>query len=132
MSKRNHHKDNCNYHIIICPKFRHKVMIDDVKLFLDIKFKEIIKEYGYTLLDLSIENDHVHFALKLSPTYSVGSVIRNLKSISGYYLFKNFPYLRSKYFWNTGFWTNGYFVSTVGDISTETILEYIKNQESYV
>ncbi len=106
-------------------------MINDVQKFLKDKFKEICDKYNYELLDISIEKDHVHFALKLQPTYSIGSVIRNLKSITGYYLFKEFPKLRKKYFWNSGFWTNGYFVSTVGNISKEKIMEYIKSQENY-
>lgn len=106
-------------------------MNGDVKTFLKQKFDEIIKKNNYTLLDMSIEDDHVHFALQLQPTYSIGSVVRNLKSISGYYMFKEFPLLRKKYFWNSGFWTNGYFVSTVGNVSKETILAYIKSQEHY-
>lgn len=128
---RHHYKSDCNYHIIICPKYRHKVLHNEVKDFLKVKFKEICDKYGYELLDFSIEMDHVHFALKLQPTYSIGSVIRNLKSITGYYLFKDFPILRKKYFWNSGFWTRGYFVSTVGQISKDKIMEYIKSQENY-
>lgn len=106
-------------------------MIDNVQKFLKVKFKEICDNYKYDLLDISIEKDHVHFALKLQPTYSIGSVVRNLKSITGYYLFKEFPELRKKYFWNSGFWTNGYFVSTVGNVSKEKIMKYIKSQENY-
>lgn len=106
-------------------------MIKEIKEFLKLKFKEICKNYNYEILDFSIENDHVHFVLNLQPTYSVGSVIRNLKSITGYYLFKEFPNLRKRYFWNSGFWTNGYFVSTVGNVSKEKIMEYIKSQENY-
>lgn len=128
---KHHYISNCNYYIVICPKYRHKVMNGDVKTFLKQKFDEIIKKNNYTLLDMSIEDDHVHFALQLQPTYSIGSVVRNLKSISGYYMFKEFPLLRKKYFWNSGFWTNGYFVSTVGNVSKETILAYIKSQEHY-
>ena len=129
--KKHHYKSNCNYHIIICPKYRHKVMINEVQKFLKMKFNEICVQYDYELLDISVEIDHVHFALKLQPTYSIGSVIRNLKSITGYYLFKEFPLLRKKYFWNSGFWTNGYFVSTVGNVSKENIMEYIKLQENH-
>jgi putative transposase len=73
-------------------------MIKEIKEFLKLKFKEICKNYNYEILDFSIENDHVHFVLNLQPTYSVGSVIRNLKSITGYYLFKEFPNLRKRYF----------------------------------
>lgn len=129
--RRHHYKSDCNYHIIICPKYRHKVMHNEIKEFLKNKFKEICDNYDYELLDFSIEVDHVHFALKLQPTYSIGSVVRNLKSITGYYLFKDFPILRKKYFWNSGFWTHGYFVSTVGQVSKEKIMEYIKSQENY-
>jgi len=128
---KHHYKSNCNYHIVICPKYRHAVMTDEIRLFLKLKFNEIFKENDYELLDMSIEKDHVHFVLQLQPTYSVGSVVRNLKSITGYYIFKEFPSLRKKYFWNSGFWTNGYFVSTVGNVSKETILKYIENQENY-
>jgi putative transposase len=106
-------------------------MINDVQKFLKTKFEEICKNYDYELLDISIEKDHVHFAIKLQPTYSIGSVVRNLKSITGYHLFKEFPKLRKKYFWNSGFWTSGYFVSTVGNVSKEKIMEYIKSQENY-
>lgn len=106
-------------------------MVNTLQKFLKDKFIEICNNYEYELLDISIEKDHVHFALKLQPTYSIGSVVRNLKSITGYYLFKEFSELRKKYFWNSGFWTNGYFVSTVGNVSKETIMEYIKSQENY-
>lgn len=126
-----HFVSNCNYHIVICPRYKHKVMNNKVKEFLRIKFLEIFNEYKYELLDMSIEEDHVHLALKLNPTYSIGSVIRNLKSITGYYVFKEFPLMRNKYFWNSGFWSSGYFVSTVGNVSKDTILNYIQNQEKY-
>jgi REP element-mobilizing transposase RayT len=42
--KKHHYKSDCNYHIVICPKYRHKIMINDIQKFLKVKFKEICKQ----------------------------------------------------------------------------------------
>ena len=46
-----------------------------------------------------------------------------------YNIFKTYPSVRKQYYWNSGFWSSGYFVSTVGNVSQDKILDYIRNQE---
>ena len=131
MSRKHHYVSDCKYHIIICPKYRHKVMIKEVADFILKKIREICDNNSWNILDYSVECDHVHICVELEPTISVGNFVHKIKFITGYYIFKNFENLRKKYFWNSGFWTNGYFVSTVGNVSKEKIMEYIRNQENY-
>lgn len=39
-------------------------------------------------------------------------------------------YLRHVFYWENTFWTDGYFVSSVGNVSQETIKKYIENKGS--
>ncbi|MCZ6925297.1 MAG: transposase, partial [Rickettsia endosymbiont of Ixodes persulcatus] len=55
-------------------------------------------------------------------------VARIVKSITAKKMFEKFPDLKNK-LWGTEFWTNGYFMSTVGKHRDETKLHnYVKNQ----
>ena len=60
-------------------------------------------------------------------------IVRMLKQQSTIEIYKKFRKLLNKNFWikNT-FWSDGYFVCTTGDASTETIKQYIKNQPAVV
>lgn len=109
----------------------HKVLINELKHSLKNKIVDICNNYQYIILELSVEPDHIHLALKIKPNIAISSVIRNIKSITGYYILKEFPELKRKYFRNNQFWTNGYYVSTIGNVSKENILKYIQSQENY-
>ena len=78
---------------------------------------------------MNLEDDHIHFLLKFKPALSITQVVGRMKQLSNWYLWKhNETYFR-KFFWNKNkIWTGGYFVSTIGEVSEQNILEYIKNQ----
>jgi REP element-mobilizing transposase RayT len=57
----------------------------------------------------------------------------NIKLIALFFMirsvWKQFPEVLGKHFWKERtFWTDGYFVSTTGQASEETIRKYIENQ----
>ncbi len=122
-------KSELKYHIVFCTKYRKRILQNDLKLFLENQILNICSKYNYKILAFDVEPEHIHVCLELLPTYSISSVIRNLKVISSYNIFKNFPNIRNNYYWNSGFWSSGYFVSSIGSVSKDKILEYINNQE---
>ena len=70
----------------------------------------------------------MHFLIQSVPSYSPTKVARIVKSITAKKMFKKFPDLKNK-LWGTEFWTNGYFMSTVGKHGDEKKLRnYVKNQ----
>jgi putative transposase len=115
---------NCRYHVVFCPKRRKKVLVNGV----EIRLKQIIEneclKINVDLLALSIMSDHVHLCLSIDPQFGIKKVIKLLKGISSHHLRKEFPVLLKL----PCLWTNSYFVSTVGNVSSEKILEYIQNQ----
>ncbi len=74
--------------------------------------------------------DHIHFLIRYIPRVSITSIVRKLKQESTYYISRS-PH-RSflfKHFWKEHtFWSDGYFVCSIGEASPDTIREYILNQ----
>mgnify|MGYP006267641423 FL=1 len=71
--------------------------------------------------------DHIHILIDYSPIVSVSSIVRKLKQMSSYYIWKK--YNLSSYFWKEyTFWSSGYFACSTGETSTETIKKYIESQ----
>ena len=77
---------------------------------------------------IGYDEDHVHFMLQSVPKYSPSQIFRIVKSISAKKLFEKFQDLK-KEFWGGEFWSDGGYVSTVGEgINADVIRNYIKNQ----
>ena len=63
------------------------------------------------------------------PTLSPTSIATRLKSQSTFHIWKKFGNFLQYHFWKEKtFWSDGYFVCTTGDASTETIKKYIEEQ----
>ena len=79
-------------------------------------------------MEIGTDKDHVHFLIQAVPTYSPSKIIQIIKSITAREVFKRVPEVR-KQLWGGEFWTDGYFVSTVGQHGTEKIItEYVRKQ----
>lgn len=114
----------CKYHVIFCPKRRKKVLSKPIRA----RFKELLdqvcNEINVEILAIELKTDHVHLCLSVDPQFGIHKVVKRIKGITSRHLRSEFPQLLKL----PTLWTNSYFVSTVGDVSTEKILEYIKNQ----
>lgn len=117
----------CEYHFVWVPKYRYKVLIGDIKKRLQEILTELCEWLGVTIIQGSIQKDHVHMYLSVPPKYSPAHVMKILKGRSAEYLRREYPELKKKY-WGLHIWARGYFVSTVG-IDREIIRNYVKHQE---
>ena len=82
----------------------------------------------YIFLEIKTDNDHVHFLVQSVPTYSVTKIVRTIKSITAREIFILHPEVK-KQLWGGEFWTDGYYVSTVGQHGNEeTIRRYVEEQ----
>jgi len=60
---------------------------------------------------------------------SVLDIVRLLKQISTYRIWKQHSTYLSKHFWKERtFWSDGYFACSIGNVSKETIQKYIQEQ----
>jgi len=90
--------------------------------------REIELRYELTVEQAGDDKNHIHLLVSFHPKYSIGEVVRKLKSITARELFKELPQLRRD-LWGGEFWTDGYYASTVGTGGNWTVVErYVKNQ----
>lgn len=117
---------SCQYHVVFCPKYRRRVLIDGV----DERLKELIFEkqaqYEYEVLDMEVMPDHVHLLLSVNPQVGVIKVIGKIKGFSANVLRKEFPWLKSRL---PCMWTRSKFVSTVGAVTLDVVKKYIEGQK---
>ena len=118
---------NIGYHIIWCPKYRRKVLIDSV----DIRLKEILieksKQIGCEIVIQEIMPDHVHIFVKANPTLAPHYIVQQLKGYSSRLLRQEFPKLKSRL---PTLWTRSYYCESVGHISEMVVRKYIEDQKN--
>lgn len=118
---------NLGYHIVFCPKYRRKVLVDGIDERLKELLKEKAQELEITIESMEVMPDHVQLFIRSKPTYAVHFVVNQLKGYSSVKLRKEFPKLKSRL---PTLWTRSYFVESVGHISEDTMKKYIENQKN--
>ena len=124
-----HNVSNLVYHIV-CPAKYRRVVFDDT---VDERLKQICLgielRYDYIrFLEIGTDKDHVHFLVQSTPDYSVAKVVKIIKSITARQIFAECPQVK-KQLWGGQFWSDGYFVATVGKNQNEKVIkEYVKEQ----
>jgi len=81
---------------------------------------------GIEVLEVNVQEDHVHLIVWIPPKYAVSQYMGFLKGKLALRLFDRFPQLRKRY-WGQHVWSRGYCVSTVG-LDEERIRKYVKWQ----
>jgi len=117
------------YHFVWIVKYRHDILAD-VKISDSVGeiIREIAEKYGFEIITLGTDGNHIHIFLSAPPRYSPSQIVNIIKSISGGQLFEQFPEVKKR-LWGGEFWGDGYYVGTVGDgTTTDVIKRYIANQ----
>ena len=116
------------YHFVCPTKYRRVIFSEEVDKTLRDVCIEISNRYDIIFLEIGTDNDHVHFLVQSIPKLSPTQIIRTIKSITGKEIFSKHPEVKKK-LWGGQFWSDGYFVSTVGRSGNEEIISsYVKNQ----
>lgn len=118
---------SCKYHIVWCPKYRRKVLIEGVDTRLKEILSEVATEFNSELIEMEVMPDHVHLLIECDPQFGIAKLIRYMKGRSSRYLRQEFPWLKSRL---PTLWTNSYFIATVGGAPIAVIKQYIENQKN--
>ncbi len=126
--KLSHSIYHCNYHVVWTPKYRYRVLEGIVADVLEEKIQAICKWKSVEVIELNIQDDHVHLVCSVPPKLSISNFMGILKGKTAVMMFKNYPSLKKKLYWGNHFWSRGYFVSTIG-IDEDKVIRYVKYQE---
>ena len=80
-----------------------------------------------TLNRREVMEDHIHLVVSFPPNKSISTVMKALKGASAREWFQQFPETK-KELWKGSLWSGNYFVSTVGNVSKEVVMQYVQDQ----
>ena len=135
LQRKSHNVSILLYHFVCPAKYRRAVIDEQVDQVLKEVCLDIADRYQIEFLEIGTDKDHVHFLVQSVPTYSPTKIITIIKSLTAKEVFARLPSVKRQ-LWGGEFWTDGYYVGTVGQHATEEVIkQYVKNQgqeEQYV
>ena len=124
--KKSHNVSVLIYHFVCPTKYRRAVITEQVDQVLKSACLSIADRYQVEFLEIGTDKDHVHFLVQSVPSYSPTKIVTIIKSLTVREIFAQVPSVK-KQLWGGEFWTDGYYVSTVGQHATEAVIrQYVK------
>ncbi len=117
----------CKYHVIWCPKYRFKILNGALRKSVGEILQQLCEWKKLEVLEMNVQEDHVHLVLSIPPKNSVSEVVGFLKGKCAIKIFDRHLELKKRY-WGRHFWAKGYCVSTVG-LDEKRIRQYGKWQK---
>ena len=114
------------YHLVWTPKRRKSVLVGEIAKDCDAIIRRKCEERGWTVIELAIQPDHVHLFVRAFPDTAASEIVKECKGLASFELRKKYSAALSKL---PSLWTRSYFVSTAGNVSSETIKKYVEAQK---
>lgn len=127
LDNNNHSVFMLHYHLIMCTKYRSRVIDNETSSRLKEIFERIAPGYNITLEEWNHEVDHVHILFRGQPNTQISRFINAYKSASSRLVKKEFPQIRNS-LWKEKFWSQSFCLLTTGGVTVETIQQYIQSQ----
>ncbi len=122
-----HVRWECEYHIVIIPKYRKRMLYGKLKKHVGEVIREVCRQRGIELVEGHLMPDHIHMCVSIPPKHGLAFAIGFIKGKSAVRIHRQI--LGKKKVTGLHFWSRGYCVSTVG-LNEETIRKYIREQEA--
>ena len=123
-----HNKSLLIFHLVCPIKYRRKIFNSGNETTFKSICLELGKRYNYIFLEIGLDEDHVHFLIQTVPNTLISNMVQTVKSISAREFFAQHPEVKI-FLWGGQFWTDGYYINTVGQYGNLNMLtNYVKNQ----
>jgi putative transposase len=116
-------------HVVFCTKYRKPVLRGEIGQEVRKQIQQICQGHDIEILAGHVRPDHVHLLLSIPPHWSPSRVMQAVKGKTSHRLLMDYRRLRKTY-WGRHLWARGYFVASSGNVTDETIAEYIRVQAS--
>lgn len=127
LDNNNHSVFMLQYQLIMCIKYRNKVIDDEISNCLKEIFERIASSYNITLEKWNYDTDHVHILFRGQPNTELSKFINAYKSASSRLIKKEYPQIR-KSLWKEMFWSQSFCLITTGEATIDIIKQYIQSQ----
>ena len=93
-------------HVSYKAKYCHKIFTyPAIKARCEEIFLEVSEKYGFIIVEMGFDEDHVHLVIDMGVRYSAADIAKLLKGTSGKKILREFPTLKRTYFWGSGLGT---------------------------
>ncbi len=117
----------CKYHVVFIPKYRKRVLYQQLRRELGTVFRELAQRQESEIIEGHLMADHVHMLISIPPKHSVSSLMGLIKGKSAIHIARVYAGRRRNYV-GQHFWARGNWVSTVGK-NEAAVRRYIQEQE---
>ena len=128
MRKGRHSTFLLRYQLVFVVKDRQPVITNEIGEYLLTETKRLLKLWEGNLIEGNYEKDHIHLLIDMSPKYELSKYIGTLKHRLAKLVKEKYSDEISKYLWHNAFWTESYYIASVGETNIATIQEYIEKQ----
>ena len=126
---KNHSKFLLKYHIIFVCKYRRRLLYGKIDFTMKNILLDIANSSDFKIEVMETDKDHIHLLISSEPKLSPLQIVRKLKQESTVRIWKLYSEQLRKFFYREHtFWTDGYFVSSIGNVSQEKVKHYIEQQ----
>jgi putative transposase len=126
MKTTRHATYNLNCHIVWLPKYRNAVLTGEVADRVNSILHEIADEKGLDIQNLTVQPDHVHLFVSSPPKHSPALLANWFKGISS----RKYNHRHADHDGEKIRWERGYYAGTAGNVSSETVENYIDRQQN--
>jgi putative transposase len=125
----NRSKHYLKCHLIFVCKYRKELLHGPLEKAMKAILLNIAHRSDFDIELFESDQDHIHFLIRYIPRLSISSIVRRLKQESTIAIWKQQAKLLSGHFWREHtFWSDGYFVCSIGEAAPDTIRQYILSQ----
>jgi len=126
----NRSKHYLKCHLIFVCKYRKKLLVAQLKDDMKQLLLNIASKSDFEIEVFESDIDHIHFLIRYIPRLSITSIVRKLKQESTYHIWRSRHrnYLFGHFWKEKTFWSDGYFVCSIGEANPNTIKQYILSQ----
>lgn len=117
------------YHIVWCVKYRHKVLINEIKSKLKEILNKIAEDNNFKIVLMNGDLDHIRLLIECTPQHYIPDMMKALKGVSARLLMKEYGHILKKKLWGCHLWNPSYFIATVSENTEEQIKNYIQSQK---
>jgi putative transposase len=117
-----------HYHIVFPVKYRKALLDSEVTNIIQETAIGIAERYSIEMEAIGCDKDHIHVLCGAHPKVAPGRIVQIFKSITAREIFRRKPSVK-KELWGGEFWTDGYYVATVGERANwDTVAKYVAKQ----
>jgi len=117
------------YHLIIVVKYRKEAFTSDMiaERCKDI-IRKIIEDNNCEAVNMECGKDHIHILLKTKPSTDIPKLVNIIKGYSSRIIREEFAEELKDILWGDAFWSPSYYLATTGNVSLETLIDYVNRQ----